>query len=313
MSATIPTAKRSIADTDWVPTIAILGAAGRLGASLARRWEGKFALELYTRNELDISDNAALAACIENSQAHWILNCAAMTRLERCEEQPQVAHSVNARAPKLAAELCAKLGKRFVHFSTDYVFDGKKTTPYSEEDAPNPLSIYAKTKVEGEQHVLEADGGHFVFRVSWVFGPGRPAFPDELIQKSLRGETLRVAFDKCSSPTSAYDIADALAPLLLRDEPAGGLYHLCNAGMCSWVEYAEATLEIAAELLLPLKTRQITPVPLSELGFLSAPRPAYSVLSTAKFERMFGIRLRPWRDALRSYLHEFASHLAERA
>ncbi|MCX7712612.1 MAG: dTDP-4-dehydrorhamnose reductase [Chthoniobacterales bacterium] len=285
--------------------VAIIGSGGRLGGSLAMRWGGRFRLELYPKSLLDLKDLDAVVRCVEKSEASWVVNCAAMTRLEVCEREPELAFAVNARAPAVLGKVCERLGKRLVHFSTDYVFDGRKASPYSEEDAPNPLSTYAKSKLEGERNVLEADGGHFVFRVSWVFGPGRTAFPDEIIQKSLRGETLRVAFDKWSSPTSAFDVGDFLGMLIERDEQVGGLYHVCNSGGCSWVEYAEATLEIASELLLPLKTRQVYPVSLEELGFLSAPRPPYSVLSTSKVERLFGVRMRGWREALGEYLREF--------
>jgi dTDP-4-dehydrorhamnose reductase len=288
--------------------VAIFGSGGRLGATLAAAWRDRLPMLPFPRATLDVADSSAVDAAIEECAAagvRAIVNATGMTSLEACEDHPALAHRVNAAAVAQMARACAEKGIRFFHFSTDYVFDGKKQTPYQEEDAACPLSVYGETKLAGERATLEADGGHMVFRVAWVFGPGRPAFPDMVIQRAVEGGEVAVVADKWASPTSAEDVADWLFPLVKQARDAslpGGLFHLCNSGICSWMQYAEHALEAAQSAGLTVSTTRPAALALAEMKMFRAPRPVHSGMSNAKFEKMFGVHLRSWQDALSEYV-----------
>lgn len=288
--------------------VAIIGSGGRLGGTLMRNWKEKFPLVSLNRSELDLADAQAVEAAMRelvSRGVRCVVNASGMTSLEICEEQPDLARRVNAEAVQEMARICAENGIRLMHFSTDYVFDGKKERPYLEEDAPGPLSVYGESKLEGERAVLEADGGHLVFRVAWVFGPGRPAFPDMVIRRALDGGEVAVVADKWASPTSAEDVADWLLPLVLRAaDPSlpGGLFHLCNSGVCSWMDYAVYALETARDIGLGVSTTRPQPLALADMKMFRAPRPVHSGMNTAKFQRAFGISPRSWQEGLRDYI-----------
>jgi dTDP-4-dehydrorhamnose reductase len=181
-----------------------------------------------------------------------------------------------------------------IHFSTDYVFDGSKRDPYTEDDPPNPLSAYGRSKLLGESAVLSASHRHLVVRLSWLFGPGKPAFPEWVLREASSG-TLNVVADKWACPTFSTDVARWLRPLLTH-HPASGLLHLCNPPPCSWLEYAHGILDAARV------RASLTPISLADLPGLHAPRPSYSALSVAKYQSLTGRACRPWTDALADHL-----------
>jgi dTDP-4-dehydrorhamnose reductase len=194
-------------------------------------------------------------------------------------------------------------GARFIHFSTDYVFDGRHSAPYTEDDAPNPLGWYGQTKLDGESAVLADAQSHLVVRVSWVFGPDKPGFPDMILDRARTNPHVEAVADKFSSPTYACDVAGWLEPFFDPSLP-GGLYHACNSGECSWRDYGEHALRCAAEAGLPLSTTEVAPLLLKDMKAFKAPRPAHTILSTEKLTRVTGISPRPWQIALREYIQE---------
>jgi dTDP-4-dehydrorhamnose reductase len=262
----------------------------------------------FSRADVDVADAAALEVALrrcEEAGVCAVVNASGMTNLEACEDDPGMAQRVNGDAVGQMAEHCATSGMRFFHFSTDYVFNGEKQDPYIEEDAPCPISVYGESKLAGERAALEADGGNFVFRVAWVFGPARPAFPDMIIQRALAGSEVAVVADKWGSPTSAQDVASWLLPLVRSAADSslpGGLFHLCNSGICSWMDYAEHALETAREIGLPVSTTRPQPLELASMKMFRAPRPVHSGMCNAKFQRTFGMTLRPWREALADHI-----------
>ncbi len=289
------------------PRILILGAGGRLGSALTRVWKealGDRAILPIPRSALDLSNPLAIESFLTDLDGvGWIVNCAGATNLEFCEADPQLAWQVNADTPGTLARGCAAAGIRFLHFSTDYVFDGSKRTPFLETDTPSPLSVYGASKFAGEQQVLSASPDHMVARVSWVFGPDRPAFPDFMVEHAFTGENLSAVDDKWASPTYTLDIANWLLPFLSGNIPLpGGIYHLCNSGCCTWREYAEATLEIARETGLPVRTTRVNPIPMSAMTSWTAPRPVFTVLDLEKITTLLGKPPRPWTEAMRDHL-----------
>lgn len=281
--------------------IAITGTGGRLGGALRRIYSEHHDVTAFDRGSLDLADGDRLREVLNATAFDALINPAAMTSVDQCQEQSELAWAVNAEAPKIMANVCREKGVRFVHVSTDYVFDGRAPGLRKEDDPCNPLGIYGETKRAGEVGVLEADSSALVVRTSWVFGPERPAFPDSIVQRALVGERVEAIADKWSAPTYADDFARYLEPLL---EPgsAAGILHLCNSGSCNWQEYGQAALDCALAGGLPLKTQTVEPLLLEDMKQFAVPRPVHTAMDTAHFRDLgFGIP-RPWQDALSEYL-----------
>ena len=224
--------------------ILILGSRGRLAASLMATWAATHEVSGLARPSLDVADLDSLRRLLDLHEFDVLVNGTGLTNVDRCETAREEARAVNALAPGIMAECASQRGARLIHFSTDYVFDGTKRTAYTEEDLPSPLGWYGATKREGEEQVLARSPQHMVVRVSWVFGQSKPAFPDSLIERALRDERVEAIADKISCPTSAEDTAKWLE-VFFDPSLAGGLYHACNSGECSWQEYGAKTLEFA--------------------------------------------------------------------
>ena len=281
--------------------VLILGGKGRLGGALARIWSADHDLRAISRPELDVANLHGLEDLLESASYDVLVNCTGLTNVDRCETAREEAQIVNACAPGVMAEAAAAKGARFIHFSTDYVFDGAKTTPYIEEDVARPLGHYGKTKLAGEGAALAPSPRHLVVRIAWVFGPDKPSFADTIIERALANDRVEAIANKTSCMTFTEDVACWLEPFLDEDL-AGGLYHACNAGGCSWHEYGQHALDFAARAGLPLKARTAEPIPLSALKAFVAPRPPHTVMNTAKLTAATGASPRPWQDALNEYL-----------
>jgi dTDP-4-dehydrorhamnose reductase len=290
----------------------VTGAGGQLGSCLVARLRagGRHHLvSSFERAALDLTDAAAVERALGSlpgGPPDVVANAAAMTQVDRCETEPELAERANAVAPALLAETCRALGARLVHVSTDYVFDGTGARPYRETDPVAPRSAYGRTKLAGEQGVLAALPDALLVRTAWVFGPGQNFVRTILLAaaRALRGEgpALRVVDDQRGSPTYADDLAGAVIALV---EAGGtGIYHCVNAGIATWWDLARAAIDAWGHPELPIAkvTTREFPRP--------APRPAWSVLDTGRAERL-GVRMRPWREALHAYLSSDASPLRE--
>ena len=230
------------------------------------------------------------------------MNAAAYTAVDLAETERERAAKINAIAPGLLAEECHRLGAMFFHYSTDYVFDGTKGSPYIESDTPNPLSVYGRSKLEGEQLVRKAGGAHLIFRTSWVYSlRGQGGFISKVMQWSRRQETLRMVTDQVSNPTWARMLAEVAAQIAVRGQKyvaeRSGLYHLAGSGFASRLEWAKMILELD-----PNKQEQITKelLPALTADFPTpAERPLFSALDCSKFESTFDLKLPDWQTALR--------------
>lgn len=252
-----------------------------------------------SREEVDLERPEQARAAIERLSPRAVVNAAAWTDVAGAE-RPEVRERVgrlNRDAPRAVAEACRHIGAFLVHLSTDYVFDGTKGTPYVEEDRPNPLQVYGRSKLEGEEAVLAACPEALVVRSSTLYGPGprpRPHYVDAILRRAALGGVLEVVETPVASPTYTADLAEAILDLLTSGSLRGVL-HVVNAGACSRLELARAAVE-AAGLSGAVRL----------LGRPEPPggprRPAYSVLSTARLERWLGRPMRPWREALLAYL-----------
>lgn len=275
--------------------VVVTGAGGQVGLALRPVLpEGRF----LTRDQLDVTDAAAVRR--ELNGADVVIHLAAMTNVDECERAPARAFEVNAEGTRNVAEASAGHGARLIYVSTDYVFDGTKTVAYGEDDPPAPLNEYGCSKVEGEGHVA-AEPANLIVRSSWVYGQGTN-FIRTIVGAARRGAPLRVVDDQRGRPTSADELAAALAFLVASDE--SGVLHVTGDGTpCTWADLAEFAIAAAG---LPVQVERIdTPTYERSAGRVVAPRPASSVLSLDKAERL-GVPLRPWRPSVESYVRTLA-------
>jgi dTDP-4-dehydrorhamnose reductase len=287
--------------------IVIVGSGGRLGAALLREWRarGDDVLGL-NRALLDLSDFQQIHERLEPLEFDALVNCAAQTNVDRCEAEPEEAFRINSAAVASLADVCSRKKARCIHISTDYVFDGEKREPYTEDDEPRPISQYGASKLSGERCLHAVADKHLVVRVSWVFGPDRASFVDQIIQRALEQDRVEAIADKVSAPTYTIDAAALLRPLV-DDASIDGVVHLCNAGACTWQEYAQHALDCAAAAGLPLRARRVEPVALADMKSFVARRPVYTAMSTAKFTRLTGLTPRSWQQAVEDHIR---SHVA---
>ncbi|HXH83515.1 MAG TPA: dTDP-4-dehydrorhamnose reductase [Candidatus Tectomicrobia bacterium] len=280
---------------------ALIGANGQLGFDLARTFDLPGTLVPLTRADIDVLDHAATARRLRELRPTHVVNTSAYNLVDRAEDEPRAAFALNADAVGNLAEVCQALGATFVHFSTDYVFDGRARTPYDEDAAPNPLGAYGASKLAGERVALERCERAFVFRVTGLFGVARSAgkggtnFPETMLRLAREGRALRVVCDQVLTPSYTRDLAPKVWRVVARGR--GGIYHLTNAGATSWYDFARAVFRLAGV------DARVTPVTAAEYG-ARARRPAYSVLAHRRLAELGEDDLRPWDAALAAYLEE---------
>lgn len=289
----------------------VTGAGGQVGAQVARVLAGRAEVIAHDRASLDLSDAARLAARIREARAELIVNAAAYTAVDRAESEEPLARAVNAIAPGVIAAEAKRSGALLVHFSTDYVFDGAKAGPYVETDPPNPLNAYGRTKLEGERNIAQSGCAHLILRTSWVYGPRGKNFLLTMLKLGETRDELRVVDDQRGAPTSSLQLARALARLLARDDSprpitlgdlgrlgeAPGVYHATASGETTWHGFATAIFEAARSAGVATGSPRVVAIPTREYP-TPARRPANSVLSTAKLDETFGVRLEDWRAGL---------------
>lgn len=287
--------------------IIVLGAGGRLGASLARHYAAQHNVIAWSREEADLNSPSRVTEKIRGTEVDAIINCAAMTNVDECETEATRARLVNAEAPGVIARAASQCGARMIHISTDYVFSGDTDRLHAENDATSPVSIYGKTKLAGEQAVLGEGSQHAIVRVSWVFGPDRDSFVDKALQTALRGEPVRAVADKWSSPSYTRDIGESLRALLNPDAP-GGVYHICNSGACTWHDWATEALNVAMNAGLLAPGIEVQPIKLSDISAMIAQRPIHTVMSCRRIEALQGKPMRCWQQAVADYVQTHYIH-----
>jgi dTDP-4-dehydrorhamnose reductase len=271
----------------------ILGASGLLGQALMREWNEDEAAGFNSR-EVDIRDAAAVDEVVKKVGAEWIVLAAAYTDVDGCENHRDLAFAVNRDGAVNVAKAARQMGSRLLFLSSDYVFDGRKTTPYEVGDVRNPQSVYGRSKAEAELQLLDLLPDCCIVRTSWLFGAGGRCFPDTILKAAVNRPTLDVVNDQRGCPTYTNDLAKALVQLCRMN--ANGIVHATNAGDCSWFEFAR---EIVSRAGLPAEVRPCN----TERMARPAARPAYSVLSPASLQK-YGVAMPPWHDALKRYLSE---------
>jgi dTDP-4-dehydrorhamnose reductase len=286
--------------------VVIVGAGGRLGAALAREYAREFDVVGFNHAQLDLGQPTQMRETLGGMKFDALINTAAQTNVDRCETHQEEAFALNGEAPRVLAEICAQQKARFIHISTDYVFDGEKREPYTEADVAKPVSVYGESKREGERRALEANDRALVVRVSWVFGPDRPSFVDWAIGQAREREEVKAIADKWATPTYTLDLATWLKPLI-ENASGTGILHLANEGECSWQEYAQWALDCCHAEGMGMKARTIGASSLAEMKSFVAKRPVYSVLSSAKYEALTGTAPRSWQDSVAAFVRNFVA------
>jgi len=271
----------------------VLGASGLLGKALMREWTGDEVVGLSSR-DVDIRDADQVQGMLEKARPDWIVLAAAYTNVDDCESHPDLALAVNRDGAVNVAEAAKRIGAKLLFISSDYVFDGKKTSPYEAGDARNPQSVYGRSKAEAEVRLLTLLPECCIARTSWLFGKGGKCFPDTILKLAASRPALDVVDDQRGCPTYSVDLSRAIIGLCRNH--ASGIVHVTNAGDCSWFEFAREIVKGGG------LTTEVRPVSSQQMA-RPAPRPAYSVLSPKSLQN-YGIVMPAWQDALQRYLQE---------
>jgi dTDP-4-dehydrorhamnose reductase len=269
----------------------IIGGTGLLGNALVREWSGDEVLVLGSC-DVDIRQAKRVYEMVEKERPQWIVLAAAYTDVDGCESDPLRALEVNRDGATNVAEAAKSSGAKLLFLSSDYVFDGKKGSPYETRDLRNPQSVYGRSKAEAEVRLLEVLPQVCIARTSWLFGTGGKCFPDTILKLAVTRPALDVVNDQRGCPTYTVDLARAIIELCRKD--ANGIVHVTNSGNCTWFEFAR---EIVKSAGLATEVRPVS----SQQMARPAPRPAYSVLAATSLQR-YGIEMPSWEDALRRYL-----------
>lgn len=301
----------------------VLGAAGQVGRELTTALAGLGEIVAATRDgrladgsagvDADLADAGSLRAALERTQANVVVNAAAYTAVDRAEDEPEAADRINHRAVAEIGAWAGATGALVVHYSTDYVFDGRGTRPYREDDATAPLGVYGRTKLAGENALRDSGAAHLIFRTAWVYAAHGRNFLRTMLRLGAEREELRVVADQVGAPTPAGWIARTTAAAIERHLAARsvgrqapeGTFHLVAGGHCSWFEFADAILRGAAERGLIARAPRMVPIATADYP-TPARRPAWSVLDCARLKSAFGLELADWRAGLDEVLSELA-------
>lgn len=280
--------------------ILVTGANGQLGSEL--RKIGFTALdEVFFTDlaELDITDYDAVDKYVLDNEIDTIVNCAAYTAVDRAEDEPELAAKVNTEAARILSNVAYKQDCLLIHISTDYVFDGTGTIPYTEKDKPCPVSVYGKTKLAGEEAIKKSHCWYIIIRTAWLYSTFGNNFVKTMLRLAEERESLNVVADQVGTPTYAEDLARAITTIMENDERIEhqGIYHFSNLGVCSWFDFAS---EIIRQSGLPCK---VNPVTTAEYPTQTA-RPAYSVLDKTKISKTFNLQIPEWKLSLTKCLED---------
>lgn len=287
-----------------MPKILVTGSNGQLGSEL-RFLSQEYPHYMFTftdRNTLDLSLLCQMQEFFKTNSFDAVINCGAYTAVDKAESEPELADIINHRFVSLLAQICKKKMMTFIHISTDYVFDGKHFSPYSENNPTNPQSVYGKTKLDGENAILDASPENtIIIRTSWVYSSFGNNFVKTMLRLGKEKESLGVIFDQVGTPTYARDLAKAILDILPKiNNKSPEIYHYSNEGVASWYDFAKAIFELSATMcqVNPITTDQY-PTP--------AVRPHYSLLNKAKVKRDFNLDIPYWRNSLTTCLNELGA------
>jgi dTDP-4-dehydrorhamnose reductase len=287
--------------------ILLIGNNGQLGQELEQiLTNNQLKVRGVGQNQLNLTQPDQIRQTIQEIQPNLIINCAAYTAVDKAETEPELAQTINSIAPGIIANEAQKIGAFVIHISTDYVFDGTQNKPYQETDITNPLSIYGKSKLAGEQAIIDNCHNYLILRTAWVYGKyGKGNFVKTMLKLGQQREVIKVVNDQIGSPTWTKDLALTINQIIpkINQENITGIYHYTNHGIISWYDFALAIFAEAKLLDIPLKIEEVIPITTAEYPTL-AKRPAYSVLSCNKITQLLGNISPNWRVSFQKMLTE---------
>lgn len=284
--------------------ILLAGINGQLGQELHPMLVKLGDVTWVDRETLDLSQPDMIRQVIAEVKPDLIVNACAYTAVDKAESEPDLAMAVNGSGVGILAAEALKLGARLIHVSTDYVFDGSQSHPYQETDPTNPIGVYGKSKLAGEEAIQQVGGDYIIVRTAWVYGVGGVGnFVKTMLRLGSSRDELRVVTDQVGSPTWTKDLAEAIV-CMIQNSPESGIYHYTNSGVCSWYDFAIAIFEEAKALGFPLQVQRVVPITTAEYP-TPAKRPAYSVLSHRKISAVIGTHPPHWRQSLRLMLKDY--------
>ena len=292
--------KRSINSTHKMKQILVTGCKGQLGNEiqlLAPKYAETCHFFFTDKEELDITNRKAVYAFIEQNHISIVINCAAFTAVDKAEDNAELCDLLNHVAPGYLAEAVAAVGGSMIQVSTDYVFDGTGCTPYKEDDATNPQTVYGRTKLAGEESVIRSCAGSMVIRTAWLYSTFGNNFVKTMIRLGKERDALGVVFDQIGSPTYARDLARSIMQIVDKGI-IPGVYHFTNEGVCSWYDFTRAIHRLEG-----IDSCKVSPIHTEDYP-VPAQRPHYSVLDKSKIKETFGIDIRWWEDALKECIKE---------
>lgn len=271
--------------------VIVLGGNGQLAQCIKALESQQLNLVYLDSKEANVLEEKHLRKVFEEHLPDVVINCAAYTAVDIAEDEPLKAAAVNEQAPGLIARLCFDFDALMIHVSTDFVFDGNSSTPLTEKDVPNPINIYGRTKLLGEDAIISTLSKHVIVRTSWLYSEFGNNFMKTMIRLGMEREELGVIFDQIGTPTYAMDLAKVLVEIAVLEEPTYGLYHYSNEGVASWYDFAHSIFRLTDSkvALKPMHTSQYS---------TKAKRPAYSVMDKSKIKETFNIKIPHWRDSL---------------
>jgi len=291
--------------------IALIGANGMLANMLIKSAPTAVELTNYDLPDFDITSREQVLCQLSALHPDVIINCAAFTNVDGCESQVELAAKVNGVGPGILADVADRFGATLVHISTDFVFSGTQTTPYSEDDSTGPLSVYGQSKLAGEQAIISSGlNNYYIVRTSWLYGPGGANFVETIARLAAEREQLGIVNDQVGTPTYTADLAQAIwtliSPITSNLSPVTapyGIYHYSNSGACTWYDFAGEIVSHLRQSALALKIKDLRPIATADYP-LPAQRPAYSVLSKEKIVAATGVNIPSWQESLKKYLND---------
>lgn len=271
--------------------VIVLGGGGQLAQCIQNVQSRDLDITYLNSQQANVLEERHLHEVFERYHPEIVINCAAYTAVDMAEDEPLKAAAINSQAPKLIAQLCVEYDAILIHISTDFVFDGTKATPLTENDFPNPINTYGKTKLLGEEAIIATLNEHVIIRTSWLYSEFGNNFLKTMMRLGLEKSEMGIVFDQVGTPTYAMDLANVIIEVAQLDKPAYGIYHYSNEGVASWYDFAHSIFKYANIniQLKPLRTFQYP---------TKATRPAYSVMDKTKIKETFDIIIPHWRDSL---------------
>ena len=289
----------------------LIGSKGMLGTELSNMLKDGNIEFVSSDIDVDITNENALNDFVINKNINWIINCSAYTAVDQAEDEPELANKINAIGPENIAKIANKIDAKLIHISTDYVFSGTENKELCEDDEIGPISVYGKSKLNGEENIKSVFEKFFIIRTAWLYGKFGNNFVYTMLRLFNTKEEISVVNDQVGSPTNTFDLSKAIIKIIELDKPNYGVYHFSNSGRISWFDFSNKILELAKKIGIINSDCKINSVS-SDKFPTKAKRPSYSLLSKEKIKNVFNINIKKWDESLNNFLNDNLIYIKEK-